>query len=121
MPEAKLIDGVAGQCPTCHHAPIRHVEDGLGGATCLVCLWIAQEARRNARIEPHICTLKFEFKLSKREREQAERADKGSYPQNTTCAECYCAWRAHSGYLCPSGDSTFVPLLDSDLPYLVTK
>jgi hypothetical protein len=54
----------------------------------------------------------------------AERAERdASGPGTVSRAErrSYCAWRAHSGYLCPSGDSTFVPLLDKDVPFIFTK
>lgn len=108
------VEGRMGECPICGHAPIRHVEDGTG-ATCLVCL-----AGRQLGFTQSVCTLKFEFKLSKREREQAELADKGSYAPRTMCAVCYCYWEAHSGYLCPSGDSTFLPYLYERQPMLFT-
>lgn len=117
MSEARIVEvpGVAGQCPICYHPPIRHIEDGTGH-TCLVCLYLASSGNTNK-----ICTLKFEFKLSTREMEQARIADKGSYPPRTVCAECYCTWESHEGYLCPTGDSTFVPDLDSKKPFLYTK
>lgn len=109
------VRAVPGQCPLCHHPPIRHVSDGTG-YSCLICLFLA--AQEPWRTDHKVCLLKFEFKLSQREREQAEKADHGSWPQNQVCAECECDWRAHSGYLCPTGDTTFVPLLDKDLPYI---
>jgi hypothetical protein len=113
---SKTIDvpGVAGQCPICNHPPIRHVPDGIG-ATCIVCAFMATQGPLR-----QICTLKFEFKLSQREREQAEKADKGSWQPHVICVNCDCEWMAHSGYLCPTGDSTFLPLLDKDLPMLFT-
>ena len=73
---------------------------------------------RSTRVPPPICTLKFEFKLSRHEREQAALADKGSYEPMTVCAACDCEWRSHQGYLCPTGDSTFIPVLDKDLPFV---
>jgi hypothetical protein len=114
------IQGQSGQCPMCQHPPIRHLEDGTGH-TCIVCLWMAAEAAKSGHESNKVCTLKFEFRLSKREREQAVLADKESYPPMTICAECWCDWRAHEGYLCPTGDSTFVPDLDSKKPFLFTK
>lgn len=114
------VPGQSGQCPVCQHPPIRHIEDGTG-ASCLVCLWLVQRDIAEGKTPHKVCTLKFEFKLSKREREQAVLADKGSYPPMTVCAECWCDWRAHEGYLCPTGDSTFVPDLDSKKPFLFTK
>jgi hypothetical protein len=122
------VPGVAGQCPACHHPPIRHVPDGTG-ATCTICAWLAGQAleaaaNRERFVMPgwngHVCTLRFVFKLSRREREQAERADKGSYPPKTVCAVCDCTWEAHAGYLCPTGDSVFIAVLDKDLPFVVT-
>lgn len=122
MPQSYTeINGVIGQCPLCNHPPIRHEPDGTG-ATCIVCLWLANQDIQNHKSTPRkICTLKFEFKLSRAEREQAVKADKNAYPQHQECAKCYCEWMAHIGYLCPSGDSTFVPLFDSKKPFLVTK
>jgi hypothetical protein len=117
-----LIEGVTGQCPLCHHPPIRHVPDG-SGHTCVVCQFLAQQTLENALrglpVHPvTICTAGFKFKLSQREREQAAVADKNSYPAKTVCAECDCTWESHMGYLCPTGDSTFVPLLEKDLPFI---
>lgn len=120
MPDSVLIKGVLGQCPLCQHPPIRHVTDGTG-TTCVVCLYMAERDRVEARLPRKVCTLGFQFKLSLREREQAAKADKGSYPQGTICIECMCEWRAHEGYLCPTGDSTFLPLLDADLPFMHFK
>jgi len=73
------IPGVAGQCPICQHPPIRHVADGTG-YSCLVCLFLAEQAVREAasgravRPPGPVCTLHFEFRLSQREREQAAAA-----------------------------------------------
>lgn len=118
MPQKLDVAGVRGQCPVCHHPPIRHVSDGTG-ATCLVCLWLAEQAKLYGKLPVNVCTCRFTFKLSQRERDQAEKATKTSYPQMTVCAECGLEWRGHSGYLCPDGDSTFVPLLDSSQPFIV--
>jgi hypothetical protein len=114
---SKTIDvpGVAGQCPLCQHPPIRHVPDGTG-SSCLVCLYLAAQSGTHQ----NVCTLKFEFKLSQREREQAAAAYKGTFPPQTECAECGCTWQAHQGMLCPTGDSVFLPLLDKDRPMLFT-
>ena len=76
------VEGVAGQCPACHHPPIRHVQDGTG-YTCVVCAFMLEEAlvqalRGNVVKIERVCTLKFEFKLSQHEREQAMVADKGA-------------------------------------------
>jgi hypothetical protein len=109
------VPGVAGQCPICQHPPIRHIPDGMG-YTCLVCLYLAAHEHTNN----FVCTLKFEFKLSQREREQAAAAYKGTFPPHTVCAECDCEWQAHQGMLCPTGDSTFLPVLDKDLPMIFT-
>ena len=109
------------ECPDCHHPPLRHVPDGLG-ATCVVCAFELRELLLKAtagvllqttRI-PKICTRKFEFHIQGREREQAMLADKGSYEPHTVCILCACEWMQHLGYLCPTGDSLFVPLLETD-------
>jgi hypothetical protein len=119
------VPGVAGQCPACHHPPIRHVRDGTG-YTCLVCVFLVMEAFNDAvngrpvTKANGVCTLGFQFKLSQREREQAELADKASYPPKTVCAVCDCPWEAHAGYLCPTGDSVFVAVIESSLPFVVT-
>lgn len=109
-------------CSNCGHLPIHHVQDGLH-TTCRACQLLANEGaivygkRWNQSM---VCHNRFRFKLSRVEREQAARADKGSYPMHTICAQPDCAfeWCQHMGYLCPSGDSTFIPLLDKDLPFI---
>jgi hypothetical protein len=109
------------ECPKCHHPPLRHVPDGLG-TTCLVCLWELQELiKRSAhgllsgqeRV-PRVCTQRFEFTIQGREREQAMRAYKEAFEPHTVCIQCACDWQQHMGYLCPSGDTLFVPLLETD-------
>ncbi len=96
----------------------------------MVCAWLDEQIRKGAPIigsgfggtkSGKICTVRFEFKLTEAEREQAEKADKGSFERWTMCGVCYYTWEQHSGFLCPSGDSTFVPLLDSKQPFLHTK
>lgn len=101
-------------CDLCNHPPIRHIPDGSGW-TCLVCQLLVREG-----IQKQVCTKQQSFKLSASEREQAMRAPKDSYPEKIVCASCYYTWQQHHGYLCPSGDDTFVPLLECDLPYLIT-
>lgn len=115
-------------CPDCGHPPIRHKADGLT-ATCLVCLFILEDQLRNAADHSDarginiakVCTRRFKFRLSEHERVQAMAADKQSYPERTVCIAvdadgntCGVEWMAHHGYLCPSGDSTFVPLINTD-------
>ena len=109
------VQGVAGQCPVCQHPPIRHVPDGTGH-TCIVCLFLRSQNSGNG----NVCTIEFQFKLSLREREQAMAAYKGTFPPHTVCAECDCEWQQHQGMLCPTGDSTFLPVLDKDLPMIFT-
>lgn len=101
-------------CQTCGHAPIMHIQDGPL-TICRVCKLLYDEGSINT-----VCLNQFRFKLPRVEREQAARADKDSYPPHTICAveDCGFEWQQHMGYLCPSGDSTFLPLLDCDLPYL---
>jgi hypothetical protein len=102
------------ECPICHHPPIRHVSDVIGN-TCLVCIWMLKEGQ----IRPEgVCTRKFNFKLPLQERIQAASAARDSYEPRRVCVNCACTWEQHWGFLCPNGDSVFVPLLDKDLPYL---
>jgi hypothetical protein len=112
--------GPVDECPVCHHPPIQHIEDGAR-ATCLICSFLAMKSAEygHAKI-PHICTRKFQFKLSLAERTQAMAASKASFEQKQLCAVCNCEWRQHWGYLCPSGDSLFVPVIESKLPFLIT-
>lgn len=115
-------------CPNCGHPPIRHVQDGLRH-DCAVCVLLATEAainNPNGHIPP-VCHVRFNFRLSEREREQATvgcNTFEGRvrymdmHPRHAKCAVCFCDWQEHMGYLCPSGDSVFVLLLESKLPYL---
>jgi hypothetical protein len=115
------IRAVPGQCPVCQHAPIQHQQDGVGHA-CRVCLFmLGHDIREKGFSRRSICHLQFLFRLSPWEREQAMAAYKASFPPRSTCAVCYCSWEAHWGMLCPTGDSTFELLLESKLPFLITK
>jgi hypothetical protein len=96
------------ECETCGHAPILHVPDG----PCLGC--IGQAGMQDKLTEStQVCTKRFTFQLSQREREQAIKADKESYPQWTVCVMCGAWWCQHKGYLCVTGDSTFLPYLET--------
>lgn len=108
------------ECPVCGHPPIHHMEDGPG-ATCMVCSFMALKAVDLGlkKVMP-ICTRRFPFKLSLAERIQAMAGDKSSYEQERICAICNCHWKQHWGFLCVTGDSTFVPVLDYQQPFLVT-
>lgn len=107
------------ECPACHHPPISHVEDGTG-ITCMGCyamglLQAANEPDNDKQV--FVCTKKFTFRLSKHEREQAARAPKDTFPGGVDgfgpeCIECGAWWAQHTGMLCVTGDSTFIPLLD---------
>jgi hypothetical protein len=90
-------------------------------------MFLAMNAAENGWPLPKICTRRFQFKLSFTERMQAMAADKASFDQKTLCAAigpdgqiCNHEWRQHWGYLCPSGDSLFVPVIESKLPFLIT-
>jgi hypothetical protein len=106
-------------CPDCHHPPLRHVPDGLG-ATCIVCAWEMQEAFKrlangdDAKMPQRICTRRFTFRIQGKEREQAMMADKNSWAAHDVCIECGCEWMQHFGWLCPTGDTLFVKLIDTD-------
>lgn len=70
-------------------------------------MWeVGQAIRRKGNECRHV----FDFKLTPAEREQAMKADKMAFEQDDLCAQCGLEWMQHSGYLCPSGDSTFVLL-----------
>lgn len=99
------------QCNICEHPPIRHVREG-NSWTCLVCVLMVREGMKK-----EVCTQQMNFKLSQHEREQAMDADKASYPPRIICAQCFYSWEQHVGYLCPSGDDTFLPLLTAGDDY----
>jgi hypothetical protein len=107
------------ECPDCHHPPLRHVPDGLG-ATCVVCQWETGEAVKrlamglDAMMPNRICTRKFHFKIRGREREQAMKADKMAWRPHDVCVMCGCDWQQHMGWLCPTGDTLFVKLIETD-------
>jgi hypothetical protein len=99
---------MATECTNCGHPPIRHIKDGQHWL-CLVCVIMAREGMKSIN---DLCTVPMTFKLSEREREQASKADRSSYPPHIVCAVCNYTWESHLGYLCPTGDDTFIPLLD---------
>lgn len=101
-------------CLGCGHPKIRHIQDGLR-IDCIVCVHLLRE---DATFNRPVCHVKFNFKLSESEREQAAAANKESFDRHIKCAVCLGEWQEHMGYLCPSGDSTFMPLLESNLPYI---
>jgi len=97
-------------CPQCGHIKIQHSPDGLG-FSCAICLFLERE--KQPLPGGKVCTMKFKFKLSQSEVEQAKKADKESFPPRTICAICNFTWQQHMGFLCPTGDDTFLPLLES--------
>jgi hypothetical protein len=106
------------QCPTCGHTPIMHIQDGTT-TVCRLCHFLNDQGQLERYTGLRlICMREFKFKLSRVEREQAAKADRETYKPHTICADCDYEWQQHMGYLCPSGDSTFVPLLDSMLPFV---
>lgn len=121
------LRGEIGMCDLCLHPKIRHIKDG-SGSTCIVCTWIVEQKKKGQPVvgmggPPHggTCTRRFTFMLNQAEREQAQKAPKDSFEPWIMCAVCYYNWQQHEGFLCPSGDSTFIPLLDNQQPFLVTK
>jgi len=85
-------------CPSCGHWKANHGK----GTGCSIC--------RN--LHPwKICNEFFPSRLSRSEIDQARAADKDSFPSQTVCAVCFEIWMAHTGYLCPNGQTLFVPLL----------
>lgn len=99
------------RCKECAHPPIQHVIDGKT-SVCLVCILLARE---NPSLR--VCVQRMNFKLSQHEREQAAKADRESYPAEATCANCFYNWAQHTGYLCPTGDSTFIIFIDAGVDY----
>jgi hypothetical protein len=87
-----------------------HIQDGLT-TVCRVCKLLSD---RGVVPGQRICHNQFVFKIPRAEREAAARADRGAYPPRTRCAVCYADWEQHMGYLCPSGDSIFVPFVNFD-------
>ena len=85
-----------------------HMEEGFS-TVCRVC-WLLYDQG----VVKTICIRSFKFKIPKAEREAAARADRGAYPPRTRCAVCYADWEQHMGYLCPSGDSVFIPFVNFD-------
>lgn len=105
------------ECDLCGHAPIKHIPDGLKGWKCLVCeLMVAKQIIIGGFL-PTLCTQQMKFQLSAEEREQAAKADRGSFPPHVVCAMCLHTWEGHMGFLCPTGDSTFVVMLDAGQDY----
>lgn len=109
----KLIQGKIGECPMCGHAPIMHEGESGNEGECQICKFLMIQGKVAI-----VCNMRFQFKLTWAERHYAMKGDKNSFPMHTVCAECAFEWCQHKGFLCPSGDSTFLPLLESDLPYL---
>jgi hypothetical protein len=108
-----IVNGKLGECPMCGHAPIMHDGETGNEGECRICKFLVGQGQTKK-----VCNMRFQFKLSYEERYQASKASKDSYPMHTVCTECGFEWCQHRGYLCPSGDSTFLPLLDCDRPYL---
>lgn len=52
--------------------------------------------------------------------EQARLADKGSYHEEMPCKECGQPWMVHTGYLCPSMLTLFVPALSERDPAFIS-
>ena len=97
-------NGIA--CEKCQHPPIVHIE-----GVCVTCFYLVGRPEIIVPNKPtKVCTQKFHFKLSAAERSQALKADKMAYEQQDICAACGQYWMQHAGYLCPTGDSTFVKL-----------
>jgi hypothetical protein len=105
-------------CSICHHAPIMHVEDGLGTATCAVCLKLRELSAHDTTYRG-VCSEKFIFRISKAEQEQARAASKELYPQKQYCLNCAMMYMQHWGVLCPDGNSTFLPLIQTEGPHLI--
>ena len=99
-------------CDACGHFKAQHTH--FGCQTCRKLLALAKREPSAAPYVtvPYICKQQFRFKLSLNDREQAAKFDnKTQYENRALCAVCFYEWMEHTGYLCPTGDSTFVPAI----------
>lgn len=91
-------------CDNCGHWKSRHVK----GGGCVVCAFLKSQGKIQ-----HVCMEYFPSPLSQSEIDQARAASKDSYPPMTVCASCREIWMAHTGYLCPNGQTLFIVDLDT--------
>lgn len=91
-------------CPECGHAKIAHPK-ALG--FCTACQYLAM-----AGVGPGtMCRQVFVSIFNQDELERLTHVPKDSFDQWTLCAVCECHWMEHCGALCPSGNTTFKPVV----------
>jgi len=107
------------ECPDCGHWRALHVE-----GHCLQCVKLASMALdpRFNKTEREVakrgvptsgcCHRRFKSPLSDQEREQAIKMDRTLYDPRQRCAVCGMEWMSHTGYLCPSGETTWIALAE---------
>lgn len=95
---------IAVHCDHCSHWKTRHVPS-FG---CIICSF---EIKQGMRDPKKMCMNWFASRLSQREIAQAVAADKKAYERSTRCASCLEIWLSHEGFLCPNGETLFVPLI----------
>lgn len=94
-------------CPTCGHFRTRHIK----GEGCLICAFEIVKGWRKGLP----CMEFFKSRLSQLEIDQARAASKDAFAGTTRCATCLEIWWSHDGYLCPNGETVFVPLIGGDV------
>jgi hypothetical protein len=94
----------APNCPDCGHAKFQHPV-ALG--FCMVC----QALDMRGLLTGKRCNRVFASIFSQGEIEQYARVSRDSFDQWAVCAVCEAYWMEHMGALCPSGNSTFKPLV----------
>ena len=107
------------ECDICHHPPIHHIPDDSGSWICLVCEMLVRTGSViEGKLVVSACRKQMNFKLSQDERDQAAKAPRDSFPPHIVCGSCFFTFEQHRGFLCPTGDDTFIPLLDQG--FLIT-
>jgi hypothetical protein len=97
-------------CPDCGHTKIQHP---LALGFCAVChqlesLWLMGA---EVSFSGKVCRRGFAGLFSQGEIEKLARVPRNSFKQWDVCAVCEAYWCEHMGALCPSGMSTFKPMV----------
>jgi hypothetical protein len=91
-------------CSDCGHYKTAHPK-ALG--FCTVCHHLAAVGMAAGPL----CRRVYVSIFSQGELEQLTHVARDSFDQWAVCAVCACYWMEHTGALCPSGNSTFKPLI----------
>lgn len=94
----------AAECSGCGHFKTAHIE-GMG---CLICMGLIKMTGKG-----RVCHEVYPLKLGLREIEQARMVSKDAYEGMQPCAVCDHIWWAHTGLICPNGETLFVPAIGS--------